>query len=212
MTDAERIAELEAEVQRLRAREGELSDFLENAAVPLHWAASDGTILWANQAELDLLGYSREEYVGHPIAEFHADGRAIADIMRALRAGETLHDYEAALRHKDGSIRHVLITASGRREGDRVPHTRCFTRDITTSRIGLQELREAHGMLGALLHSSPLPVIALTADGNITLWNAAAERLFGWEAAEVLGGAELSAAGKAASSSSWLFSIIDSSS
>ena len=34
----------------------------------LHWVGPDGTILRANRAELDMLGYSREEYVGRPIA------------------------------------------------------------------------------------------------------------------------------------------------
>ena len=40
-------------------RERELHDFVENATEGLHWAGPDGVILWANQAELDLLGYSR---------------------------------------------------------------------------------------------------------------------------------------------------------
>jgi PAS domain S-box-containing protein len=54
-------------------REKELRDFIENVAVPLHWVGENGTILWANNAELCLLGYSREEYVGHDIREFHVD-------------------------------------------------------------------------------------------------------------------------------------------
>ena len=37
---------------------------MENGAVGLHWVAVDGTIEWANEAELQLLGYSREEYIG----------------------------------------------------------------------------------------------------------------------------------------------------
>jgi hypothetical protein len=28
----------------------------------------------ANSTELDMLGYAREEFVGHHIVEFHADG------------------------------------------------------------------------------------------------------------------------------------------
>src|SRR5581483_5934994 len=35
--------------------------------------------------------------------------------------------------------------------------------------------------------SSPLPIIVSTSYGDITLWNPAAERLFGWGAEEVLG-------------------------
>jgi len=185
---ARRIAELEAEVQRLREREQDLSDFVENAAVPMHWVAADGSILWANQAELDLLGYDRDEYVGHHISEFHADSHAIANILNTLAAGETLHDYEAPLRRKDGGVCHALITSSVRWRDGRFLHTRCFTRDVTARRLAEEEVREAHGMLGALLHSSPLPVIALTAEGKITLWNAAAERVFGWRPDEVLGG------------------------
>jgi len=50
--------------EALRARacaEEELRDFVENAMYALHWVAADGTILWANQAELDLVGYARDE-------------------------------------------------------------------------------------------------------------------------------------------------------
>jgi PAS domain S-box-containing protein len=60
-------------LEELRRRERELADFIENASVGLHWVGADGTILWANQAEMDLLGYTREEYVGRKITEFHAD-------------------------------------------------------------------------------------------------------------------------------------------
>lgn len=41
--------------------------------------------------------------------------------------------------------------------------------------------------LAAVIQASPLPIVALTSDGRITLWNAAAERVFGWTADEVLG-------------------------
>src|SRR4051794_17512568 len=50
-----------------------LRDFIEAAAFAMHSVSADGTILWANQAELDLLGYRREEYVGHNIGQFHVD-------------------------------------------------------------------------------------------------------------------------------------------
>src|ERR687885_270279 len=57
----------------LRAKEAELRDFVENATVGLHWVGPDGIILWANRAEVELLGYTRAEYVGRHIREFHAD-------------------------------------------------------------------------------------------------------------------------------------------
>ena len=49
------IREREKQRSPVEEREAELRDFLENAVVPIHWVAGDGTILWANNAELELL-------------------------------------------------------------------------------------------------------------------------------------------------------------
>lgn len=128
--------------EAMRQSEQDLTDFFDNAAVGLHWVGPDGTILRANQAELDLTGYTREEYIGRHIADFHADTEVIEDILRRLMANETLSNYEARLRHKDGSIRHVLISSNVRRENGKFIHTRCFTRDITERRLAEKELEE----------------------------------------------------------------------
>jgi PAS domain S-box-containing protein len=114
-----------------KATSSELTDFFENAAIGLQSIGPDGVILWANQALLDLLGYSRAEYVGHSIRQFHADGQVVRRFMERLTAGETLRDFEAPLHCKDGATRHVLIDANVYREHDRFVHTRCFVRDVT---------------------------------------------------------------------------------
>lgn len=59
-----------------------------------------------------MLGYELGEYVGHHIAEFHADRSAIDSIMQRLSCGETLHEHPARLRCKDGSLRDVLVSSS----------------------------------------------------------------------------------------------------
>ncbi|MGL5806113.1 MAG: PAS domain S-box protein, partial [Xenococcaceae cyanobacterium] len=118
------------QVELLKDRQ-ELTDFIENAVVAMHWVASDGTILWANPAELNLLGYTREEYLGHSIFEFHADSAAIADIMERLSKNEIISNYETRLRCKDGSIRHVLIDSNVSWQNNQFFHTRCFTRDVS---------------------------------------------------------------------------------
>lgn len=114
-------------------------DLFENGAVGLHFVGSDGMILNANQAELDFLGYTREEYVGHPIAEFHVDDDVIDDILQRLTRKETLRNYEARLRAKDGSIKHVLITSNVLWQNGKFAHTRCFTRDITDRKHAEEE-------------------------------------------------------------------------
>ena len=126
----------------LRAQERDLQDFVDNATEGLHWVGPDGVILWANQAELDLLGYARDEYIGHHIAEFHAEREVIEDILARLTAGESLRNYEARMRCKDGSLRHVLVNSNVLWREGRFIHTRCFTRDVTDRRRAEELLKE----------------------------------------------------------------------
>jgi len=113
------------------ASNAELSDFVENAVEGLHRVGPDGTILWANRAELHMLGYEWDEYVGRHIAEFHDDPTTIDYILTTLLSGGALYDQPARLRCKDGSIKHVMIHSNGHFEDGRLRYTRCFTRDAT---------------------------------------------------------------------------------
>jgi PAS domain S-box-containing protein len=124
----------------VRREEQALSSFFEHAAVPLHWAGPDGIIVRANAAELAMLGYSEAEYIGRHIAELHVDPATIDDMLQRLRAGQTLRDYPARLRARDGSIRHVIIDANVHRDGGRFVHMRCFTRDVTGLRAAEEEM------------------------------------------------------------------------
>lgn len=138
---SEEIAERKASEAKLQRSEQELADFFDQATVGLHWVGPDGIILRANQAELNLLGYTRNEYIGRDIADFHADRPVIEDILRKLSGGEELHDYPARLRCKNGSIRDVLINSNVLWEDGRFVHTRCFTRDITDRNRAEESLR-----------------------------------------------------------------------
>jgi PAS domain S-box-containing protein len=151
-----------------------LADFFENAAMPQHWVGPDGTILRANQAELDLLGYSREEYIGRQIADFHADQPVIQDILRRLGNAEVLHDCPARLRCKDGSIRDVLITSRVYRQDGRFIHTRCLTRDITDLKRAEQALQDNERHFREMIDALPAAVYTTDAEGRLTYFNPAA--------------------------------------
>jgi PAS domain S-box-containing protein len=130
-------------LQQLEASERELRDFFETAAVGLQWVGPDGIVIRVNRTELDMLGYDRDEFVGHHISEFHADPAAIADILSRLQRGETLIEYEARMRCRDGSTKEVLIDSSVHWDEGRFVHSRCFTRDITDRKRAEKALREA---------------------------------------------------------------------
>ena len=185
----------------LRERDEQLRDFVENAPIGLHQVGADGTILWANRAELAMLGYAREEYVGHSITEFHVDQAAIANILACLRRGEELHDHEAQLRAKDGSIRHVVVSSNVRVEDGTFLHTRCFTRDITARKLAEQEVRESERQLQLITDALPVLVAFIGPDFRYRFASAAYERwlghapaaMIGHQVAEVVGAAAFAA-------------------
>jgi PAS domain S-box-containing protein len=121
-----------------------LRDFVEHAPEGLRRVGPDGLILWANRAELDMLGYTREEYIGHHIAEFHADAPVIEDFLASLASGETLRDREARMICKDGSSRHVLVNSNALFEGGKFIHARWVTRDITDRKRDDEKMTSAY--------------------------------------------------------------------
>ncbi|MBI3125973.1 MAG: PAS domain S-box protein [Candidatus Tectomicrobia bacterium] len=141
------VHERQATHQMLRRREEELSNFLENAVLGMHWVNAEGIIIWANKAELALLGYAPEEYIGRRAADFHADAGMVDDILRRLERGGEVQGYEARLRRKDGSLVHVLLDLNAHRENGRLVHTRCFTRDISERKRAAEELQRVNESL-----------------------------------------------------------------
>ncbi|MEP6569201.1 MAG: PAS domain S-box protein [Acidobacteriota bacterium] len=117
--------------QALQRSEAELTDFFDNAVIGLHWVGRDGIVIRVNQAQLNMLGYSSEEYLSHHIAEFHTDQDVIEDILQRLQAGEVLENFEARMGCKDGRTKYVQVNSSVYREAGQFIHTRCFTLDVT---------------------------------------------------------------------------------
>ncbi len=181
------VVQRRAAEEQLRRSEEELSEFFENATVGLHWVGPEGTILRANRAEIQMLGYTREEYVGRPITDFHADHDVICDILDKLKAGEKLSEYPARLRCKDGSIKHVLIDSSVMWRDGRFVHTRCITRDVTARNQAESALADARSQLGAALEAGAIATWTWDIRDNMLYADPQLARLFGLPAAEARG-------------------------
>lgn len=151
-----------ADVTEKNRTESTLKDYFENAAIGIHWVNADGIILWANPAELRMLGYSEDEYVGRHISEFHASPTVISEILNRLKCRESLKNYDADLVCKDGSIRHVTINSTVLWEGETFVHTRCFTIDVTDRKRAAMAVRESEERFRTM--ASLVPLIIWTTD------------------------------------------------
>lgn len=167
----------------LSRSERELADFFDNASVGLHWTDADGRIVRVNQAELDLLGRTRDEVVGRAAAEFHVDGTLAREYGRRLAAGESLKDAPAQIRRSGGRVRDVLLHSSPLFEDGRFVRSRTFVQDVTDRK----RAEATRALLAGIVAASDDAIVSKALDGTIQSWNASAERLFGFTADEAIG-------------------------
>jgi PAS domain S-box-containing protein len=165
----------------------DLDDFFENSAVALHIVNAEGIIVRANKAELDMLGYRPDEYIGQPIAKFHAEAAVIEDILQRLCSGKALVRYPARLRAKDGSLRHVEITSTPRIVDGVFKNTRCFTTDVTERLEAQRAKEEAQERLAATYEAASVGIGEVDEDGRFLRVNDALCAIVGRTPEELLG-------------------------
>lgn len=128
VTDITRQKHLEQTVESTRQS---LTHFMDYAPAGIHLADEGGRAIYANKEKLQLMGYTKEEFVGTSLTHCYIDQEAIDFIMKHHLKHENIDNFEARIRRKDGEIRHVILSSSVyRNHGDYV-YTTYFTRDIT---------------------------------------------------------------------------------
>jgi PAS domain S-box-containing protein len=146
----------------------------------------DGTITSWNQAAQRILGYTPEEIIGRSILtlippELHHEEPGI---IAKIRAGERIEHYETVRLSKGGKRIDVSLTVSPIRDSSgHVIGASKVLRDVS----GRIESERAKSVLAAIVQSSDDAIISKDLEGNVTSWNPAAERLYGFAAEEMIG-------------------------
>lgn len=151
----------------------------------------DGTVTSWNAAAVRIFGYTPEEIIGKSILtiippELHQEEQ---EILSKLRQGNRIDHYETIRLAKDGSRVSISLTVSPiKDESGQVIGASQIARDLREN-IRADELRVC---LAAIVESSDDAIVSKDLNGIITSWNAAAESLLGWKAAEIIGRSVLS--------------------
>jgi len=145
-----------------------------------------GVVTRWNKAAEEFYGYTSEEAVGQPVAVMCAvDPRHDSDEeLRRVCGGDTLRDVDTVHRRRDGGSVPVSLTIAPVRDAaGAIVGTARVTRNVTA----FERAERAVRRLAAIVESSDDAIISKDLNGIVTSWNIAAERMFGYTAAEMIG-------------------------
>jgi PAS domain S-box-containing protein len=145
----------------------------------------NGIILSWNKGAERMYGYTASEMIGKPLSVLVPPGyhNDIPDILERIKRGERIEHYETKRRRKDGVVLDISLTVSPIYDDEaQVIGTSNIARDITEQK----RFRIVQAQLAAIVESSDDPIISTDLDGIITSWNRAAERMYGYTAAQAI--------------------------
>ncbi len=164
----------------------------DRTAVGLVAMTPDGILRQVNRAFCAITGYTREELEGQSCRRFsHPDDLDRDDeLFERVRAGDDLPGtVDKRYVRRDGTEVWMRRSIAVLREpSGQVRFLIGAFVDLTEQRAKERALHEMNGFLTAVVQNSPVAIYTADRDGLVNFWNPAAERTFGFSAADAIGG------------------------
>ncbi len=146
----------------------------------------DGTVTcWTPGAER-LYGFGADEMLGKPLTGIFPASKLAepAALLARVARGERIPQFETLRVAKDGRALRVLVTYDPVRDPEgAIVGMRALARPAANKRSAF----DIDTQLSAIVESSDDAIISKRIDGMVMSWNPAAERMFGYSAAEMIG-------------------------
>ena len=176
----------------LRASEEKYRGLVENLNVGVYRnvAEGGGRFLHANPAMVRIVGYDDvEDFMRITAADLYQDPADRASVIADLRRAGFVRNRELRLKKKDGApIWGSLSARAVRDDAGRVVWIDGIMEDVTERKRARLALQESEERFRTVVDASKDAIVAIDAEGRVTLFNPAAEQTFGRARDEVVGG------------------------
>jgi PAS domain S-box-containing protein len=160
--------------------------YFEAASDGIVVADASGRVLFVNRAAEALTGFARETLVSRSLGDLVAPGDQdpLTGVIAHVLSGRNLDSFDLRLVNASGDVLWVSFATST----VMAEHGAAIfsLRDVTAERVLEAELRKTKEFLERLIDSTVDAIVAAGPAEKIILYNAGAERLFGWPAEEAI--------------------------
>jgi PAS domain S-box-containing protein len=149
----------------------------------------EGNVVSWNAAAERMFGYTPQEMIGQSITRLLTPDRPEEEtqILEEAKQGRTRH-YETVRRRKDGrSVALSLVVSPIKSAAGEIIGISSIARDITDRKLADYELQESRAGLSAIIGSAMDAIISVDGEQRVTVFNQAAEKMFGCPAAKAMG-------------------------
>jgi PAS domain S-box-containing protein len=176
--------------QRANLTNFRLAAIIESSDDAIISKSLEGIITTWNAGAERIFGYSCADAVGKSIRMLLPPDRLAeeTEILQHFAKGESVEHFESMRVRKDGKQILVSVTISPLRDATgAIVGISKIARDITETRRTEQAVQEQEARLAAIIGSAMDGIITVDARQLITMFNPAAEAMFGCQASDVLG-------------------------
>jgi len=174
------VSERERNETKIRSASAYARSLIEASLDPLVTISPEGKIMDVNKATELATGVGRQSLIGSDFADYFVDPALAREGYQRVISEGFVRDYPLTLRHKSGTLAHVLYNATVYKdENGRMHGVFAAARDVTDRKRMEEDLRAASHYTRSLIEASLDPLVTISPEGKITDVNKATELVTG---------------------------------
>ncbi|MDD1763722.1 MAG: PAS domain S-box protein [Methanobacteriaceae archaeon] len=198
LNDAKKREEKKKYEEALKKSEEKYRSLFEFSPDYILLLDTEGVIREINKAAETFVGYSRHELIGEHFRKVNnkiqVNNPDYKDMFHAATQGKGVKPFEIEVQKNDNTSYVDIRLVPLKREGS-IFAIQIIGRDITVRKDAekkvirsKEELADLNNYLETIINSSPFAIFDLNPEGEVkSVWNPAAERIYGWQCEEVMG-------------------------